>query len=101
MKKVFISQPMRDKTNEEILEVRERAINCSKEFLKDDVEIIDSFFKDAPHDAKPLWYLSKALELLSTADVAVFAYGWDDYRGCRIEHECCRAYNIPIILLNK
>lgn len=101
MKKIYISQPMRDKTNEEILEVRERAIASATEFLGEEVEVIDSFFKDAPHEAKPLWFLGKALELLSEADVAVFAKGWDDYRGCRLEHECCRAYNIPIILLTK
>lgn len=101
MKKLFISQPMRDKTNEEILEERERAIANATEFLGEEVEVIDSFFKDAPHEAKPLWFLAKSLELLSTADVAVFVHGWDDYRGCRIEHECCRAYEIPIILLTK
>lgn len=101
MKKLFISQPMRDKTNEEILEERERAISNATEFLGEEVEVIDSFFKDAPHEAKPLWFLAKSLELLSTADVAVFVHGWDDYRGCRIEHECCLAYGIPVILLTK
>lgn len=101
MKKLFISQPMKDKTNEEILEVRERAIANATEFLGEEVEVIDSFFKDAPHEAKPLWFLAKSLELLSTADVAVFAHGWDDYRGCRIEHECCLSYGIPTILLSK
>lgn len=98
MKKLFISQPMRDKTNEEILEERERAIASATEFLGEEVEVIDSFFKDAPHEAKPLWFLAKSLELLSTADVAVFVHGWNDYRGCRIEYECCEAYGIPIIL---
>ena len=72
MKKLFISQPMRDKTDEEIIAERERAIESAKKHLGDDVEVIDSFFKDAPHDAKPLWYLAKSLELLSTADIAYF-----------------------------
>lgn len=101
MKKIFISQPMRDKTNEEILEERERAIANATEFLGEEVEVIDSFFKDAPHEAKPLWYLGKSLELLSNADIAVFVHGWNDYRGCRIEHECCLAYGIPVISLTK
>lgn len=101
MKKLFISQPMRYKTNEEILEERERAIASATEFLGEEVEVIDSFFKDVPHEAKPLWFLAKSLELLSTADVAVFVHGWNDYRGCRIEHECCEAYGIPVILLTK
>ena len=51
MKKLFISQPMKDKTNEEILAVREEAIASAREELGEDVEVIDSFFEDAPHEA--------------------------------------------------
>lgn len=61
------------------------------------VEVIDSFFQNAPHDARPLWYLAKSLELLSTADVAYFAKDWDKYRGCKIENECAIAYGIDVI----
>lgn len=64
MKKLFISQPMKDKTDAEILVVREQAIQSAKNLLGEDVEVIDSFFQDAPHDAKPLWFLAKSLELL-------------------------------------
>lgn len=98
MKRLFISQPMRDKTNEEILAVREKAIELAKIAVGEDVEIIDSFFKDAPHDAKPLWFLGKSLELLSTADVAYFAEGWENARGCKIEHDCATAYGIYVIM---
>lgn len=98
-KKVFVSQPMRDKTNEEILAVRQEALEKAKGFLGCEVELIDSFFKDAPHEAKPLWYLGKSLELLSEADVAVFATGWNEYRGCNIEHLCCSRYGIDTIYL--
>lgn len=35
--------------------------------------MIDSFFENAQHDAKPLWFLTKLLELLATADIAFFA----------------------------
>lgn len=97
MKKLFISQPMRDKTNEEIIAERERAIESAKKHLGDDVEVIDSFFKDAPHDAKPLWYLAKSLELLSTADIAYFCKDWDKYRGCKIENTCAIEYGIDVI----
>lgn len=97
MKKLFISQPMRDKTNEEILSEREIAIESAKKHLGEDVEVIDSFFKDAPHDAKPLWYLAKSLELLSTADIAYFCKDWDKYRGCKIENTCAIEYGIDVI----
>jgi hypothetical protein len=97
MVKAFISQPMRDKTNEEIESERAAAVARIKEICGDDVEVIDSFFKDAPHDAKPLWFLGKSLELLSTADVAFFCRDFEDARGCRIEFECCYEYGIHIL----
>ena len=94
MKKLFISQPMKGKTDEEILKERETAIKQAEELLKEPVEVIDSFFKGAPADAKPLWFLGKSLELLSNADVAYFAKGWEEARGCKIEHDSCLAYGI-------
>lgn len=97
MKKLFISQPMKDKTDEEIKAEREKAIQKATELLGEEVEVIDSFFESAPHDARPLWFLGKSLELLSTADVVYFANGWDKYRGCKIEHTCAVEYGITVI----
>lgn len=97
MKKLFISQPMNGKTNDEILSERSNAILSAKEAVGEEVEVIDSFFKDAPVEAKPLWFLGKSLELLSTADIAYFAPGWANARGCKIEHECAIAYGIHTI----
>lgn len=97
MKKVFISQPMRGKTDEEIKAERTKAINSIKKKFGEDIEIIDSFFEDAPTDAKPLWFLGKSLELLSTADIAYFCAGWENARGCQIEYKCAKAYGISYI----
>ena len=98
MKKLFISQPMSGKTNEEILEVRERAIESAERELGEKVEVIDSFFRDAPVTRNPLWYLAKSLELLATADVAYFAKGWEAARGCRIENTCAIEYGIELVI---
>lgn len=88
---------MKDKTDAEILAVREQAIQSAKNLLGEDVEVIDSFFQNAPHDAKPLWFLAKSLELLATADVVYFAKNWEKYRGCRIENTCAIEYGITVI----
>ena len=98
MKKLFISQPMRGKTDDEILEERAEAVQAARDALGEEVEIIDSFFKGAPASAKPLWFLGKSLELLSTADIAYFAPGWENARGCKIEHECALAYGVNHIM---
>ena len=101
--RLFISQPMRGKTDEEIEREREELIAIAKAVYADrgEVEAIDSFFKgglNAPANAKvPLYYLSKSLELLATADVAIFAKDWREARGCRIEHECADGYGIARI----
>ena len=99
MKKLFISQPMRDKTDEEIKAERESIIKEVTNVLGE-VEVLDSFFESAPHEAKPLWFLGKSLELLSTADIAYFAKDWDKYRGCKIEHTCATEYGIDVMHFN-
>ncbi len=98
MKKLFISQPMNGKTNDEILAVRNKAIESAERELGEKVEVIDSFFKDAPHEAKPLWFLGESLKLLSEADVVFFAKGWEKARGCRIENQCAIDYDIDLII---
>lgn len=97
MKKLFISQPMRGKTDEEILKERKEAIEAAERILGEEVEVIDSFFEKAPVDAKPLWFLGKSIELLSDADIVFFAKGWEEARGCKIEHECAVEYGIIVI----
>lgn len=97
MKKLYVSQPMKGKTDKQILEVNHEALVLAIMKYKEEIMLIDSFFQGAPHDAKPLWFLGKALELLSTADIVYFAPGWEEARGCRIEHECAKEYGIQIM----
>lgn len=89
--KIFISQPMKGLSEEEIRRNREKAIKKIKSLYGDDAEIIDSHIKG---EGTPLWYLGKSIELLSTADVAYFAFGWNKARGCRIEYMCASDYEI-------
>ena len=106
-KKLFISQPMKDLSNEEIEKERARILEAVKkmEFTNEDgskwdlkdtnIELIDSFFKDAPHEAKPLWFLGKSFELLSTADIVYFGGDWKNKRGCKLEYEATKQYLLP------
>lgn len=97
MKKLFISQPMNGKTDEETLAERETAIAKAKELVGEEVEVIDTFYTDFSPYAKPLEYLARSIADLAKADVAYFAKGWDDKRGCKIEYECATQYGIPTI----
>ena len=96
--KYFISQPMNGKSKEEIELERNKIIETI--FKQDsEAEIIDSYFKDYnPYNGCiPLKFLSKSIELLADADIAYFAKGWENARGCKIEHDCALAYGITVV----
>lgn len=102
--KVFLSVPMRGRSSEEISEERERLARTAEAFFEEPCDVVDSYFKvDTPEgvfdDKKAIWYLGKALQKMATADVAVFGPRWWDSRGCRIEHNICQLYHIPVLEL--
>ena len=99
MKKLFISQPMRGKADEEILKEREVAVTAARLALGEDVEVIDCFFRGAPAEAKPLWFLGESLKLMAGADIVCFAPGWKEARGCVMENACAVTYDIPRMYL--
>lgn len=95
---VFISQPMFGKTDEEISAERLRIIeDVNKSF--GDANIIESFIPGTAPNSKneALYMLGKSLCMLSDADVAVFAKGWDKSRGCRIEHLAAKEYGVEVV----
>ena len=103
MKKAMLSQPMAGKTNEEIIATREKAISVLKE---KGYEIVNTLFTDEWYskDAMtergvvqiPLCFLAKSLENMSRCHAAYFCKGWENARGCRIEHEAAVAYGLEI-----
>lgn len=97
MKKLFISQPMRGLTDEEIIAAREKAVLLATKAIGEPVQLVDSFFQGAPAENRPLWYLGKSLQMLAVADIAFFAKGWENARGCRMEHLCATEYGVPVI----
>ena len=99
MKKVFISQPMNQKSEEEIQADRKKLMIMTKALFDEEIKIIDSYFPATGKKEKPLRLLGKGIELMADADAVVFAKGWQDYRGCRIEHSCAFEYGIRIIEL--
>lgn len=97
MKKLFNSQPMNGKTDKEILEERRIAIEKTKKLLGEEVEVIDTFYRDFDQDAKPLEYLARSIFDLAKADISYFFKGWEEKRGCKIEYDCATQYGIPTI----
>lgn len=104
MKKAMLSQPMAGKTEEEIVATREKAISALK---ARGFEIVNTLFTDEWYSKEsmtsrgvvqiPLCFLAKSLENMSLCHAAYFCKGWENARGCRIEHEAAKAYGLEII----
>lgn len=95
--KVFISQPMLDKTKEEILKDRERIKKYIEETYEEPVEIIDSYItEEVPETVtnSGIWYMAKSLECMSKADLVFFAKDFRKGRGCTIEYDIALSYEM-------
>lgn len=100
MRKLFVSQPMRGKTEDEIIEVRDKAIERLSRRLNEGFEVAESYFtEDEPKDVKNsgVYWLGKSLELLSECDLVLFIGDWMSYRGCVVEYDACINYGIEIM----
>lgn len=95
--KIFLSQPMRGKTHEEILSsIREVQEFLTKYLDSTNVEIIESY-SPSNKNKEPLVALGDSIKDLSKADLVVFLNDWNQYRGCIIEHHTAKIYEIPHI----
>ncbi len=101
MKKAMISQPMNGLTDEQIIETRNRAI---ERLEKEGYEVVNTLFTDEWYSDKamkergveniPLCFLAKSLENMSLCNAVLFCKGWEQARGCRIEHDAAMAYGL-------
>ena len=91
--KIFISQPMNGKTDEQIKMERDKVALKLLQQYGENIEILDTIF-DLGEYTHPLVYLGKSIEVLSQADLAYFMEGWDKARGCIAEYFCATRYGI-------
>ena len=99
MKKIFVSMPMRGKGKEEIFAERKRLLALAADTLGEKVELVESYLGEG--DYKPLECLGESLKRMVRADFVVFGRGWDEARGCRIEHTCAMEYGVPILVVEQ
>ena len=104
MKKAMLSQPMAGKTQEEIVATREKAVAA---LTDKGYQVVNTLFTDEWYSKEkmtergvvqiPLCFLAKSLENMSLCHAAYFCKGWEQARGCRIEHEAAKAYGLTIL----
>ena len=97
--KIMISQPMRDKTEQQIRDERKEIVQGIKE-LGD--EVIDTIFtEEAPKDCDTaIYFLAKSIESIGKVDAVYFMRGWEKARGCKIEHQVAVEYEKKLFYEN-
>ena len=93
--KVFISQPMRGKTEQQIRDERAVAVQKLKNKYGQDIQVLDTIF-ELDEDTHPLVYLGRSIEVLAQANLAYFMQYWDENRGCIAEYFCATKYGIKV-----
>ena len=85
--------------------------NAQNKFLeyakKENLEVVNTYFQDEWYSKEamlsrgvvqiPLCFLAKSLEKMSECSTVYFAKGWENARGCKIEHEVALQYGLEII----
>lgn len=106
-KRVMISQPMAGKTDEEIVATREKAIKFleSKGYKVVNTLFTDEWYSDKSMKARgviqvPVCFLAKSIENMSLCDAVYFCDGWENARGCKIEHLIAVDYGLKRIYEN-
>ena len=100
----MLSQPMAGKTDDEIVSTRDKAVAALREH---GFEIVNTLFTDEWYRKEnmeargvvqiPLCFLAKSLENMANCHAVYFCKGWENARGCRIEHEAAKNYGLEII----
>ena len=97
----MVSQPMQGKTETEIAQVLNRALRVLWQrgyktltpTVKDDFSSLES-----PGIVSiSLRFLAKSLKTMSLCNAVCFCKGWEEARGCCIEHEAAETYGLEIL----
>lgn len=107
--KVFISVPMRGRTDEEIAKAIAIAKSKLSEVAQENQEYIiyvDNFVsmptKNEINDIEnpSMWCLGGAIQKMSKCDAVYFCPGWDEAIGCVIERQVAVSYGLMRLYQN-
>ncbi len=101
MKKLFVSVPMKGRTEEEIKASIQKMKKIAEIYEGEELELIDSYIEDnPPKDSKEaVWYLGESLKKLAQADVFIGIDDTWDWNRCYIETETANRYGIKAYVI--
>jgi hypothetical protein len=98
MKKLFVSVPMKGRTEGEIKASIQKMKQIAEIYEGEELELIDSYIEDNPpkDSREAVWYLGESLKKLAQADVFMGICESYDWNGCFIEMETADKYGIKV-----
>ena len=97
--RIFLSLGMRNRDEKDVLADIEAATLYAKDMMScahTECEMVDTYQQEeAPEDAALTYYLGRSIQILGSCDQVWFINDWKNYRGCRVEYEVCKLYDIP------
>lgn len=98
MKKLFVSVPMKGRTEEEIKASIQKMKKIAEAYEGEELELIDSYIEDNPpqNNNQAIWYLGESLKKLAQADVFIGIDDSWDWNGCQIEKDAAQRYGIKM-----
>ena len=98
--KIMISRPMKGKTKDEIDKDTNEMANLIFDYYGEETYEVMSSIVENHTEKSELECFSESIFFMSQADMLAMGYGWENSRGCKLEHEIAKAYNVPIIYLD-
>lgn len=97
MKKLFISCPMKGRTEENIRNSMTRMHKIAEAMFGEELEVIPSYIPDeAPEGVnRRIWYLGESIKMMSEADYFVGVGYESAFPGCCVENNVASEYGIP------
>lgn len=101
MKKLFVSVPMKGRTEKEIKASIQKMKKIAEIYEGEELEVIDSYIEENPpkNSKEAVWYLGESLKKLAQADVFIGICESYDWNGCFIERETAEKYGIEAYMI--
>ena len=103
MKKLFISAPMKGRTEAPIRATMEQMHRIAEAVFGEELEVIQTYISDdPPADAnQAVWCLGESIKKMADADYFIGIYDEEKaFRGCAIENQAAKTYGIPSYIIN-
>lgn len=96
MKKLFVSIPMKGRTEEEIKASIQKMKKIAEIYEGEELELIDSYIDEEPPEKcnRCVWYLAESIKMLAEADVFIGIHECYDWNGCGVENAVAEKYDI-------